>query len=416
MENIKKMIIIVITIIILLIISLLIVKYLDKKYREENFENQITVNIVNKIDEVKDKNEFFAVKSCVTKYLSFVAQDDKDIVYSFLDKNYIEHYNITNENAIPKMEEYGEPTFFVDKMYVIQDTIDVYTYFVYGKVIDKQNAKVTDYNIAIRLDKQRDLFSVIPYNFVEDNKYNIEIGNTITLKYNEISDNTYNQFAFKNITDTEMIEMYINEIKDRIIYDVESLYNKLDKTYAQNKFANIEEYKKYMTKKLSTIYKLKIDKYQIKDYDEYKQYICVDQNENYYIINEINPGQYELILDLYTIDIPEYVQKYNEYTDNQKGAICIEKFIKNINDENYMLAYNMLSEGFRDNYFKTEASFKEYATKQFLGKKLSFKEVQTQEGLYVYKVTLLQENLGEIEKNFIVKLKEGTNFELSFEM
>lgn len=416
MENIKKMIIIVITIIILLIISLLIVKYLDKKYREENFESQINIEIANKIDKVKDKNEFFAVKSCVTKYLSFVAQDDKEIVYSFLDKNYIEQYNIANENAIPKMEEYGEPTFFVDKMYVIQDTIDVYTYFVYGKVIDKQNAKVTDYNIAIRLDKQRDLFSVIPYNFVEDNKYNIEIGNTITLKYNEISDNTYNQFAFKSITDTEMIEMYINEIKDRIIYDVESLYNKLDKTYAQNKFANIEEYKKYMTKKVSTIYQLKIDKYQIKDYDEYKQYICVDQNANYYIINEINPGQYELILDLYTIDIPEYVQKYNEYTDNQKGAICIDKFIRNINDENYRLAYKMLSEGFRDNYFKTEASFEDYAKKHFLGKNASFKEVQTQEGLYVYKVTLSQENLGETEKNFIVKLKEGTNFELSFEM
>lgn len=416
MERIKKIMIIVVIVIILLIILLLLLRHVDKKYKEENFENQITVDIVNKIDEVKDKNEFFAVKSCVTKYLSFVAQDDKDIVYSFLDKNYIEHYNITNENAISNMEEYGEPTFLVDKMYVIQDTIDIYTYFVYGKVIDKQNAKATDYKIAIRLDKQRDLFSVIPYNFVEDNKYNIEIGNSITLKYNEISENTYNQFAFKNITDTEMIEMYINEIKDIIIYDVESLYSKLDKTYVQNKFANIEEYKKYMAKRIPTIYQLKIDKYQIKDYDEYKQYICVDQNTNYYIINEQNPGQYELILDLYTIDIPEYVQKYNEYKDNQKGAICIDKFIRNINDENYMLAYKMLSEGFKNNYFKNEASFIDYAITHFLGKNISFKENQTQEGLYIYKIILSQEDLGETEKNFIVKLKEGTDFELSFEM
>lgn len=416
MENIRKMIIIVIAIIILLIISLFIVKYLDKKDKEENFENQITIDIVNKIDEVKDRNEFFAVKSCVTKYLSFVAQDDKEIVYSFLDKNYLEQYNITNENSLPNLEEYELPVFWVDKMYVIQDTIETYTYFVYGRVIDKQSANSEYFNIVIRLDKQRDLFSVIPYKFVEDNEYNIEIGNTIALKYNEISDNTYNQFAFKNITDAEMIEMYINEIKDRIIYDIESLYNKLDKTYVKNKFANIEQYKKYMNKRISTIYQLKIDKYQIKDYEQYKQYVCIDQNENYYIINEINPGRYELILDTYTIDIPEYVQKYNEYADDQKGAFCIDKFIKNINDENYMLAYNMLSEGFRDNYFKTEASFEEYATKHFLGKKLSFKGVQTQEGLYIYKVTLAQENLEEKEKNFIVKLNEGTDFELSFEV
>ena len=127
-------------------------------------------------------------------------------MYSFLDKNYIEQYNITQETALFNVESYKEPTFLVDQMYVIQNTDQVYTYFVYGKLIDKETAKTSKYNISIRLDKEKDLFSVIPYKFVEDNNYNISIGNIIALKYNEVSNNTYNEFAFKNITDEEIIK------------------------------------------------------------------------------------------------------------------------------------------------------------------------------------------------------------------
>lgn len=337
-------------------------------------------------------------------------------MYSFLDKNYIEQYNITQETALFNVESYKEPTFLVDQMYVIQNTDQVYTYFVYGKLIDKETAKTSKYNISIRLDKEKDLFSVIPYKFVEDNNYNISIGNTIALKYNEVSNNTYNEFAFKNITDEEMINYYISEMKDRMIYDVESIYDKLDKTYRENKFTSKEECKNYITKNIMQIYQLNVKRYQIENYNSYKQYICVDQNSNYYIINETNPGQYELILDIYTIDIPIYLEGYNKATDEQKGTLCIDRFIKNINSENYTLAYKMLSEGFKNNYFKTEASFEEYARAHLIGKDLVFKDVQIQDELYIYKVVLSQENVGEMQKNFIVKLKEGTNFELSFEM
>ena len=69
--------IIVVIVIILLIILLLSLRHVDKKYKEENFENQITIEVENKIDEVKNRNEFFAVKSCITKYLAYVARRRK---------------------------------------------------------------------------------------------------------------------------------------------------------------------------------------------------------------------------------------------------------------------------------------------------------------------------------------------------
>lgn len=328
MENIKKIIVIVLVIIILLIISLFIVKYVNKKDREENFENTITMEIKNTINLLNNRNEFFAVKSCVTKYLSFASQEDKEIIYSMLDKNYISQYNITKENALSNIEKYTEPVFYSDKIYVIQDTMNIYTYFVYGKVIDKQTGKISEFQIVIRLDKENDLFSVIPYKYIQDNKYNIDVGNSVTFKYNEIQDNLYNKFAFKNITDQEMSIYYMNEIKNNIVYDIENSYTKLDETYRKKRFTNLEEYKKYVNKNITNIYSSKLQKFQINEYKGYNQYVCVDQNEKYYIINEINPGQYTIILDTYTIDLPEYIEKYNNANEQQKTAYCINRFIR----------------------------------------------------------------------------------------
>lgn len=77
MKHIKKIMIIVAIVIILLIILLLVLRYVDKKYKEENFENQITIEVNNKINEVKNRNEFFAVRGCITKYLAYVARRRK---------------------------------------------------------------------------------------------------------------------------------------------------------------------------------------------------------------------------------------------------------------------------------------------------------------------------------------------------
>lgn len=377
MEYLKKTILIVIIIIIIVTIILIVINEVDKKEKRENFENTFSMEIANTINYVDNRNEFYAVKSCITKYLLYLSQQDSEIIYSMLDTNYIMNYNITKQNSISNIEEYNEPVFYMDKLYVIQDTAEVYTYFAYGRIVDKQNLKTSNFNLIVRLDKEKDLFSIMPYKYVQDNNLNIQIGNTIKLPSNEIKDNIYNNFSFKNITEEDMVVYYLNEIKDTILYDIEASYNKLDSNYKQNKFMNIEEYKSYINKNLSKIYSAKVQKYDIKKYKDYTQYICIDQNEKYYVINETHLGEYSVILDTFTIDLPEYVEKYNNSKGSQKVAFCIDKFIKNINDENYRLAYTMLSQGFKSNYFKTLSSFENYVKQNFLGKdQIEFKEIR----------------------------------------
>lgn len=418
MEYLKKIIFIVIIIIIIVTITLIVMNIIDKKEKRENFENTLTMEIANTINYVDNRNEFYAVKSCITKYLLYLSQQDSEIIYSMLDTNYITNYNVTKQNSISNIEKYNEPVFYIDKLYVIQDTAEVYTYFAYGRVVDKQNLKTSNLNLVVRLNKENDLFSIIPYKYIEDNNFNIQIGNTIKLPSNNIKENEYNKFSFKSITEEDMILYYLNEIKDTILYDIESSYRKLDNNYKQNKFASIDEYKNYINKNLGKIYSSKVQKYDIKKYNDYTQYICIDQNERYYIINETHIGEYTVMLDTFTQDLPEYIEKYNKSKPSQKVAFCIDKFVKNINDENYKLAYSMLSQGFKDNYFKTLSSFESYAKQNFLGRdQIEFVEVKNEADVYIYKVTISPKNTeNRIEKSFNVKLGEGTNFEISFNM
>ena len=88
-----------------------------------------------------------------------------------------------------------------------------------------------------------------------------------------------------------------------------------------------------------------------------------------------------------------------------------------INSYDYSYAYNCLSNGFKTNYFKTEQQFEEYIKTNFYKKNnVNYESLEEQSGLYKYKLKITnKENESEsITKTFIVKLNDGTGFEMSF--
>ena len=88
--------------------------------------------------------------------------------------------------------------------------------------------------------------------------------------------------------------------------------------------------------------------------------------------------------------------------------------MKNVNDENYTLAYSMLSEGFKNNYFKTQSEFESYAKQYLVGNNITFEKIENEADIYIYKVSLTKNGQTKQNKNFNVKLDSRTNFELSF--
>ncbi len=237
--------------------------------------------------------------------------------------------------------------------------------------------------------------------------------------YEEIQYKKYNEVTYAYINDQQICNIYLMDYKSNMIYNKEEAYKKLDKEYREKRFGSLEKFKNYIEKNEEKIYGIKLAKYEVKSDKNGKRYICIDQYGNYYIFNETAIMQYSVILDTFTIDLPEYIEKYNKSKGSQKVAFCIDKFIKNINVENYTLAYGMLSQGFKNNYFKNQASFENYAKQNFLGKdQITFEEVQNEAEVYIYKVILTssQNNENKIEKSFNVKLGVGTQFEISFNM
>ena len=55
---------------------------------------------------------------------------------------------------------------------------------------------------------------------------------------------------------------------------------------------------------------LELKSYKIDKNNDYTQYVLIDNLENYYIFRETSVMDYTVILDTYTIDLPEFLEKY----------------------------------------------------------------------------------------------------------
>lgn len=226
-----------------------------------------------------------------------------------------------------------------------------------------------------------------------------------------------NEFEL-NITSTEnLIKTYFYNYKKSMFNYPEEAYNKLDQEYKEKKFGNIDNFKKYISDNFDELKKSFIQEYKIIKENDYTEYIFKDDKDNYYIFRETSIMQYEVMLDNYTIESNEFIKKYNDTTQEGKTLLNIDKLFKSINNKDYTFAYNLLSSNFKNNYFVTQESFEKYIKSTFYNKNeieyVNFSEVS---GLYQYEVIVKnkEDSTQSITKTFIIKLNEGTDFELSF--
>ena len=126
---------------------------------------------------------------------------------------------------------------------------------------------------------------------------------------------------------------------------------------------------------------------------------------------------YTILLDDYTIDQPEFIEKYESASDDKKAGYDINKFIKAINAQDYNYAYNCLAESFKQNKFPTLENFEEYVKNNFYEKnKIQYSSVKKEGSYYIYTLNITDANNSTIStsKEFIVNLKDNREFEMSF--
>ena len=142
----------------------------------------------------------------------------------------------------------------------------------------------------------------------------------------------------------------------------------------------------------------------------------MDQNNNYYIFNEKNIMDYTLILDTYTIDLPEFIDKYNNATEEDKAKMNLEKIQEAINNKDYRYVYRKLNETFRNNNFQNIEMFENYMNTNFFdNNKMTYTNLEKQGDAWLFESKIKNAN-GIEEKgiNVVIKINEGTDFEMSF--
>ena len=198
------------------------------------------------------------------------------------------------------------------------------------------------------------------------------------------------------------------------MYNPEEAYNDLNEEYRQKKFNSIEEFKEFAKGKTRELVIAQVTTYQKTKYDNYTQFVCGTNSGKYYIINEKSLLDYEYILDTYTIDLPQFIEKYNAASADEKAGMNIQKVIDAINDSDYHYVYSKLDETFKKSNFSSEDAFKKYAEQNFGNKRLEYESSKQEGDLYISDITIKENETSIAQKKIIMKLLDGTDFVMSF--
>lgn len=422
----KKLIIfsIIIVILIIIVICLLLLNINNKTNNpiaENTVSNEIIESEVKPIDNVSD---LLAIQNCIQKYLERINVNnelynldegqrlDQKIIsertIALLSTEYIEKNSITIENVYDYVNRVEETLTFVPLQINMLELDNTIRYAVYGFSQTGDNQYREDLYFIFNVDKSNNTYSIEPLfniNSIED----IELSNNNLA----IEQNKYNNFAKEEISDEDICVQYLFMFKRIMLSKTEESYNYLNTEYRNAKFESEQDYIDYVTNNRDRIATTGLKAYSIKD----NEYICQDQRNNYYVFNVNEPCDYDVMLDIYTVDIEEFTNKYNTATNENKVSMNVEKVEAALNNKDYKYVYDKLDETFKNNNYPNLQDFENYMNSNLFNiNNLEYVSVAEEGNVYVYKVNIVDNQNNENTKpmTIIMQLQEGTDFVMSF--
>ena len=434
----KKILTIIIILVFLIILTIVALIFLSENENNNEIENTESNNILppQEVEEViSEENdvtniEIYKVRDCISIYLSAINRSNPvyesvdsegnllvseemiaENIIPLLSSNYIQSNGINTTNVFNYVDNINNNAIF--DILNIKRSIknNSYQYVVYGVIED------TDYNFIkyayyiVYLNITDNVFAIEPILTNIDNIDSIEAEDI------EVEKNGSNDMPTFTMTQENLARERFNTYKRLMLSMPELAYEYLDDNYKQEKFGDINVFIEYINDNKEEILSARLNEYKTTNYDNYTQYACLDQNNNYYIFNETEPMQYKVLLDTYTVDLQEFVDRYEQLPEAEKARTCIERVFEAINNNDYKYVYNKLDETYRNNNFHTETDFENYMKTNFFEKNsISNNSYEKNEDLYVYKLTIINASntTQTVEKQFVVKLLDGTDFVMSF--
>lgn len=446
MTKIKKIIIPLGIMLVIAIIALIIIlNLINKNNQQTDISEDEGIEAYQKetdtiLSQVTNRVDYYTVKTCIGKYyadysilfnpeiyyIGFSEErvkqeqaDNTQAIYDMLDSQYITEKGITIDNLGTNLKKIEVITPYITNMYVNHRTNNMDIYVIDGTIKTDITDAGEKFQIILKLDILNKTFSIMPSEYVEEKYGNILDGQNLDIELTDsIEKNNNNQFVYRTITEEDYMKDLFAELKNELLYDHEKAYNHLNEEYRNKKFATLEKFNNWATSKEEEYKNMVLAQYQTVQEDGYTQYVLVDQNGKYYIFNETGVMDYTTMLDTYTVDLPEFIEKYNKSNDADKAGMNLQKIVDAINDRDYTYVYNKLDETFKQNNFKTENDFIAYMQNAFYANNnVEFSNYRASGDLHIFDATFTDRNNANNQarsKTFIIQLKEGTDYRLSF--
>ena len=381
-----KNIIIILSILLVVALIILLIIMVNANNQDVTNENEIVQTSEENVDTtlkiVTDRSNYYSVSEIVGQYYSYYAtiynldsyfsQEDAEAyaeaerentsaLYNMLDTEYIANRGITEDNIKTNLTEIKLVSPEVSAMYVSNQPNNIDVYVVEGKLKEGITSEGENFRIIVKLDHNNNTFSIVPQDYASEKYGNIELGQNVSIEPLErIQKNNDNSVRSREIDDETYVKDLFNHFKRELLYAHQAAYEHLDEEYRTKKFGTMEEFDKIASSNTKTYQQMTLTQFQKVEEDGYTQYVLVDQNGKYYIFNENGVMNYSVILDTYTIDLPEFLDRYNNANDSEKAGFNVQKIIDSLNDRDYKYAYGKLDETFKQNNFATIEAFETY--------------------------------------------------------
>ena len=442
MEKTKKMIPILL-IIVVVVINVIVAIIINNNNKEDNrytLQKDVGLDayekeIDTKLKAVTNRTDFYVVKDCIGKYYSYYSiifnakdyygtddetvigkaeEENSKVLYNMLDKEYTHYENITTSNIKSKLKKIENVSVEITEMYTVPKTKYVNVYVVKGN-LKENTTNIDQFQVITKVDFANRTFSILPEEYVEEKYGVLTEGRDIDMNVSDsIEQNNNNTYQYPAVTDETYVKDLFSNFRNKLLYDATAAYNYLDEEYRDKKFGTIEQFNKYNKENKEKQKTMQLTKYQKTISDEYTEYVCIDQNNRYYIFRETAVMDYSVILDTYTIDLPQFTEKYNAASADEKAGMNIQKVIDAINDSDYHYVYSKLDETFKKSNFSSEDAFKKYAEQNFGNKQLEYESSKQEGDLYISDITIKENETSIAQKKIIMKLLDGTDFVMSF--
>ena len=429
----KKTLILLMIIVVIIIISIVVALLLLTTSNNEEVASNNTVSEENNNETEAEpqinETKYYNITNVVRTYLGALdkskyilsdgtnySEDEstKESIYNLLSTEYIESNNITVENVYDYVKDVNENITFVPLDMRISQGQNVDKFLVYGNIVYMDSQDLEKVYVIVNIDNTNNTFSIEPINSEEISNINdFKFESTL----NTIEKNYSNTYLDNNMSDEDISKEKFNNFKLLILRKSEDLFNLLNEEYRNKKFGDYNGFSQYIDSNYDRLRTINLSMYQVTEEDGYKQYVLLDQDDRYYIFKETSENKEEIFLDTYTVDLPEFLDRYNGADDEYKVGYNVEKFISAINDGDYKYAYNLLDETFRRNNYPSQGDFENFVkTNFFENNEIQHNNVEKQGNQFVYGITIINKDNEAERKNItvIMELGEETDFVMSF--